>query len=842
MSSQTSPLTPDPDAAPVRAARGAYPADVEDTQTRAGSDAARERMEELTERINAARAMYYDAIDGPSTVSDAQYDLWYRELERLEAEHPELAREDSPTRSVGGRAVAEVFAPVTHRERMYSLQDVFSLEEVEEWAQRVAADLGVQDTDLPMTAEVKIDGLAVSLTYEHGLLTRAATRGDGVTGEDVTANVRTIKRVPQRLATGGARRVPELVEVRGEVYLPVEAFAELNRRRAQENAAREQRNAEREAQPKGSRSRREPMLPLFANPRNAATGSLRQKDPTVTAERPLAFIAHGVGAIRLADGEDLPGSQHEWYALLDAWGLCVSPYNAIVCGRQQREDYIGRYAERRHDLLHEIDGIVFKVDSREDQTRLGHTSRVPRWAAAYKYPPEEVHTRLLDIDVQVGRTGRVTPFGLMEPVRVAGSTVARATLHNATEVARKGVRIGDTVVLRKAGDVIPEIVGPVIEARDGTEREFVMPQCCPSCATPLAPAKEGDVDLRCPNTRSCPAQVTERVAHIGSRGAFDVEGLGDEAAVALTQPDACREDALVALAAGHAVETERATVRLDERLREAMPAADRLDAARAALAAAHVHEQEPVLAGEAGLFDLTVEDLREVSVYQPVRRGGRPTGDWRLTRFFWSKQTYDKNDGSVRKEAVPGKNATAMLAQLEAAKTQPLWRVLVALSVRHVGPTAARALAARFRSLDALRAASVEELSEVEGVGPTIAAAWRAWLEVDWHTEILDRWAAAGVRTADEAPDEPVPATLEGLTVVVTGTLERFTRESAKEAIVSRGGKAAGSVSRRTSYVVAGASAGSKETKARELGVPVLDEEAFERLLASGPQGLAEDR
>ena len=794
----------------------------------------------LKTRIERARHAYYDAVDAQSPVSDAEYDRWYRELEDLEAQHPESVLPHSPTRTVGGEAATQAFSPVTHRERMYSLQDVFSLEEVEEWARRVCADLGVEDAQLPMTAEVKIDGVAICLTYEHGLLTRAATRGDGVTGEDVTANVRTIASVPRRLATTGTTAPPDVVEVRGEVYLPVEAFAELNRQRMEDNTAREARNAARELQPHGGRARPEPMLPLFANPRNAAAGSLRQKDPAVTAGRPLDFIAHGIGAILPADDVALPGGQHEWYALLAEWGLPVSPYNALVRGRAEREEYIARYANHRHDLLHEIDGIVFKVDSRAQQDRLGHTSRVPRWATAYKYPPEEVHTRLLDIGVQVGRTGRVTPFGLMEPVTVSGSTVSRATLHNATEVARKGVLIGDTVVLRKAGEIIPEIVGPVVEARDGTERPFVMPRSCPSCGAALAPAKEGDVDLRCPNTRSCPAQVTERVAHIGSRGALDVEGLGDEAAVALTQPDTGRQEALAALAAGHVLHTERGRVRVDRQVLADLPAAEHLDAARAALAAVGVGEQEPVLAGEAGLFELTAEDLRDVFVYQPVRRRGEPTGDWRLARFFWSKQTYDE-DGTVRKATAPGKNATAMLGQLRAAKAQPLWRVLVALSVRHVGPTAARALAARFRSLEALRAASTEELSEVDGVGPTIAAAWRAWLEVDWHTEVLERWAAAGVRTADDAPEEEAPATLSGLTLVVTGTLERFTRESAKEAIVSRGGKAAGSVSRRTSYVVVGDNAGSKEARALELGVPVLDEEAFERLLASGPRGLAEE-
>ena len=783
---------------------------------------ARERWGELVRAVEAARDAYYNAVDAQSPVSDAQYDLLYRELEELQATYPALDLPSSPTHSVGGRAVTD-FSPAPHHERMYSLQDVFSLEEVQEWADRVAADTSTTDADLPMTAEVKIDGVAVALTYEDGLLTRAATRGDGTVGEDVTGNVRTIASVP--LVLSGDSH-PSLLEVRGEVYLPVEAFHAFNEARRTENLARQARG-------------RAP-LQVFANPRNAAAGSLRQKDPAVTASRPLAFIAHGVGAIVPAPGEDLPAEQHRWYELLASWGLPTSPYNGLVRGRQEREAFIARYADHRHDLLHEIDGIVFKVDSRALQDRMGHTSRVPRWATAYKYPPEEVRTRLLDIDVQVGRTGRVTPFGIMEPVRVAGSTVSRATLHNPTEVARKGVRIGDLVVLRKAGDVIPEIVAPVLEVRDGSERVFVMPDACPSCGTALAPAKEGDVDLRCPNTRSCPAQLTERVAHIGSRGALDVEGLGDEAATALTQPDAGRAQALAALAAGRVLETERARIRIPAKELRALHPSARVEAAERLLEARGVGAQAPVLTGEAGLFDLTVEDLRDVMVWREVTRKGEPTGDWRLTRFFWSKETYDAA-GAVKRPTAPGKNATSMLDQLVTARTRPLWRILVALSVRHVGPTAARALAARFGSMEALSAATLEELSEVDGVGPAIAASWTDWLAVDWHREVLRRWETAGVRTADDVPAGAGAAqTLAGLTVVVTGTLSRFTRDGAKEAIISRGGKASGSVSRRTSYVVVGENAGSKEAKARDLGLSILDEEGFERLLAKGPQGLEE--
>ena len=783
---------------------------------------ARERWGELVRDIEAARDAYYNAIDAESPLSDADYDVLYRELEDLESAHPALARAGSPTRSVGGRAITD-FAPALHHERMYSLQDVFSLDEVQEWAERMVAETGVADDELAMTAEVKIDGLAVALTYENGFLTRAATRGDGTTGEDVTGNVRTIASVPLVLA-GDSH--PSLLEVRGEVYFPTQEFEAFNEDRRTRNVQRQADGAA--------------LLQVFANPRNAAAGSLRQKNPAITASRPLAMIAHGVGAITPAPGERLPTWQHEWYELLAGWGLPMSPYNTVVRGRAEREAYIERYATHRHDLLHEIDGIVFKLDNHSLQRRLGHTSRVPRWATAYKYPPEEVRTRLLDIAVQVGRTGRVTPFGMMEPVLVAGSTVARATLHNATEVARKGVRIGDMVIVRKAGDVIPEILGPVTDLRDGSERAFVMPTHCPSCGTALAPAKDGDVDLRCPNTRSCPAQLTERIAHIGSRGALDVEGLGDEAAGALTRPDAGRREALAALAAGQSLETERGRLSLPAGERDSLHASQRVEAVEELLRRAGVTEQTPVLTGEAALFNLTGEDLREVFVWRPVSRRGVPTGDWRLSRFFWTKQTYDA-DGRVKKATAPGKNAIAMLSQLREARTRPLWRILVALSVRHVGPTAARALAARFRSLEALCQADVAELAETDGVGPTIAESWVRWRDVDWHREILSSWEAAGVRTREETSDQQVEPerTLEGLTIVVTGSLEGFTRDSAKEAIVSRGGKASGSVSRKTSFVVVGDKAGSKEVKARELGLTILDEDGFVTLLEKGPQAVS---
>ena len=795
--------------------------------------AARERWADLVRVIERARDAYYDAVDAQSPMSDAEYDRLYRELEELEAAHPALSLPSSPTRSVGGRPVTD-FAPAPHHERMYSLRDVFSLEEVEEWAARMAEETGVPDDELPMTAEVKIDGLAIALTYEDGVLTRAATRGDGTTGEDVTGNVRTIDSVPLVLA-GDSH--PALLEVRGEVYFPVGAFRDFNE-------ARRTANVEREAAGR-------PLLQVFANPRNAAAGSLRQKNPAVTATRPLAFIAHGIGAITPAPGEELPELLHEWYGLLEHWGLPVSPYNAVVRGRAEREAFIARYAERRHDLIHEIDGIVFKLDSILLQAELGHTSRVPRWAAAYKYPPEEVHTRLLDIDVQVGRTGRVTPFGIMEPVLVSGSTVARATLHNATEVARKGVLIGDTVVLRKAGDVIPEIVAPVVEARDGSERRFDMPESCPSCGTRLAPAKEGDVDVRCPNTASCPAQLAQRIAYIGGRGALDVEALGDETALWLTDPDRRRPDALRALLEGGTLLVEAE----DGRTRRI--AADRAffvergvtdwDGAvidsRALIPADVQRElgvpapQTPVLSGEAGLFDLTADKARDVWIWQEVRAGGEPTGDFRCVRAAWTKPKWKKGpDGTMRiaRPSEPGKTLVKMIGELEAAKSKELWRKIVALSIRHVGPAAAKAIAAAYGSLEGAATASPEDLSELEGVGPVIADSFLTWFDVPWHRQIVETWAAAGVDFAEEREAAAVPQTLAGMTVVATGTLSGYTRQSVKEAIEAHGGSATGSVSKRTSLVLAGDKAGSKAAKARELGIPVIDEEQFAALLDTG--------
>ena len=754
-------------------------------------------------QINEARAAYYDR-DSP-TLADADYDRMYREVEEIEERYPQLRSADSPTMSVGG-SVDSGFAEVRHLAQMMSLDDVFSLEELVGWETRMAEATGI--SDLEMTTEVKVDGLSINLLYENGRLVRAATRGDGYVGEDVTANARTIASIPQTL--NGT--VPARIEVRGEVYFPVADFAAFNEARVEAGEK------------------------TFVNARNAASGSLRQKDPAETAKRPLAMVAHGIGFVEAGDEFTEPTTQMGWYEQLREWGLPVSPYTRLLTGRKAIEERIAELGEKRHDLEHEIDGVVVKINDLALQRSLGSTSRTPRWAAAYKFPPEEVHTRLLDIRVQVGRTGRVTPYGVMESVLVAGSNVARATLHNAQEVARKGVLIGDLVVLRKAGDVIPEIVAPVEDARNGSERPFVMPTECPSCGTALVQEKEGDVDLRCPNKGACPAQITERLAHVGARSALDVEGLGDESALAMTQPENDRDEVAAALVAGHSVTLEDGTVLTLEGGRE-LPHGEQITRAEELLPA----PQAPALRTEAALFDLRAQDLRDVMVWKPVKKKGEETGDWKQIRYFWTKAFKPRKlRGQTVFEPIEpsaSKGTEKMLAELDKAKSQPLARVLVALSIRHVGPTAARVLADTFRSMDALRAASVEELSAVEGVGEEIGRSLRDWFTVDWHLEVLEAWARAGVRMADEAP-EPASDVLAGLTIVVSGAMPGYDREGAKEAITSRGGKAAGSVSKKTSLVVAGPGAGSKAAKAEALGVPVITEQQFTDLLEGGLAGV----
>nr|WP_235204491.1 NAD-dependent DNA ligase LigA [Nocardia otitidiscaviarum] len=677
-----------------------------------------ERVEwqRLAEEVRDHQFRYY-VRDAP-IISDGEFDKLFQRLEALEEAHPDLRTPDSPTQLVGGGFTTE-FAPVDHLERMYSLDNVFNDEEMRQWIGRVEAETG---PDIRYVCEVKIDGVALNLVYEDGRLVRGATRGDGRTGEDVTLNARTIDDIPHVLTPSDEFPVPKLLEVRGEAYMTLEDFAHLNAAIVAEGK------------------------PPYANPRNTAAGSLRQKDPAVTARRRLRMICHGFGRL---DGW-APESQHEAYRALSAWGLPVSAHTVLVRGADAVLERVAYWGEHRHDIEHEIDGQVVKVDEFALQRRLGATSRAPRWAIAYKYPPEEATTKLLDIQVNVGRTGRVTPFAVMEPVTVAGSTVAMATLHNAAEVQRKGVLIGDTVTIRKAGDVIPEVLGPVVDMRDGSEREFVMPTRCPECGTELAPEKEGDADIRCPNQQYCPAQLRERVFHVAGRGAFDIEALGYEAAIDLLESGA--------------------------------------------------------IADEGDLFDLDEDKLL-------------------TTKLFTNKS------GTL------SANGRKLLDNLEAAKDRPLWRVLVGLSIRHVGPTAARALASEFWSIDRIDAATVEELAATDGVGPTIAAAVAEWFTVDWHRAIVDKWRAAGVRMEDER-DESIERTLEGLSIVVTGSLQGFTRDGAKEAIIVRGGKAASSVSKKTAFVVIGDAPGSKAAKAEELGVPILDEEEFLRLLERGPDGV----
>lgn len=764
---------------------------------------AEERWTELVAAINEARQRYYD-FDEP-TISDADYDALYRELEELEARFPALATSDSPTASVGGSPQAS-FAPVAHSRQMTSLDDVFSFEELANWFKRVQTRW--PGKTIPMTAEVKVDGLAVNLIYENGSLVQAATRGDGFVGEDVTANVRTISSIPARL-TG--ETLPQRVDIRGEVYFRLDDFARVNEARL---AAGER---------------------TFVNPRNAAAGSLRRKDAAETAKLPLSFVAHGIGEVDWdADGLR-PTTQEGWYQTLAGWGVPVGVHTRIITNLEEATATIDEFGRNRGSFEHEIDGVVFKVDSLEKQAQMGQTSRTPRWAVAYKYPPEEAFTRLLDIQVQVGRTGRVTPFAVFQKVLVAGSNLQHATLHNAQEVKRKGILIGDLIVVRKAGDVIPEVVGPVMADRDGTERQFEMPEFCPSCGTRLAPTKEGDADLRCPNAAGCPAQITERLIHLGSRGALDVQGLGAEAAAALTQPEMGRERVVAALVEGGKVTLEDGTeIRLaadSERSHGEL-----FDDAEALLPAV----QTPVLHNAKDVFTLDAEALRDVFVWRPVRSQGVHTGDFQQVRFFWSSAWSKRGGQRVKVPSKPRKSLLDMLGQLEGAKTQPVWRFLVALSIRHVGPTAAQSLGSKYGSISRIAAADTEELADTEGVGRVIAESVHKWFRVDWHQQIVAAWAEAGAVLEDE-PVEEAPQTLAGATVVVSGAMPGFDREGAKAAVIARGGKASSSVSKRTDLVIAGPGAGSKVGKAEALGVPVAEATAFPKLLDEGLEAVLAD-
>lgn len=771
----------------------------------------RQLWEDLAASVDADQKAYYEA-DAPSS-SDADYDKRLRELQQLEDEYPSLRTETSPTQRVGGTAAAH-FAPVKHLERMLSLDNVFTVEDLELWTQKIHRDV---QADVHWLCELKIDGLAVSLVYEQGRLVRAATRGDGRIGEDVTVNVLQIAGIPREL-TGEPADHPQTLEVRGEIFLPSADFVRLNESQVAAGKA------------------------LFVNPRNAAAGSLRQKDPKVTASRSLALYAHGIG--QLTWGTAAPhviDRQSQVYELLAAWGIPTSGHTQVVLSTAEIREMITHYGEHRHDLEHEIDGIVVKVDERDLQQVLGMTSRAPRWAIAYKYPPEEVNTRLLDIRVGVGRTGRATPYAVMEPVFVSGSTVRQATLHNQDVVRAKGVRIGDMVVLRKAGDVIPEVVGPAPRAADDDVPRvvFVMPQNCPECGTALRSMREGDVDLRCPNARTCPAQVRGRLEHIGSRGGLDVEALGEVTAAALTQPEVPKTPPL----------TNEST--LFDLVKYSDAAADTREQVRAAslelLAPVEVVVRDP----DTGLPQET--DAGVVKKRAPFRK---------IRRYSNSERKAAKADNVQLTAWSPSLPAVTLLDQLEAAKTKELWRILVSLSIRHVGPSAARSLAARFGSMatlwelvvggslaqaaaaldepiavTAVREETIATLAQVEGIGGVIAESIVDWFtgpQSDWHCEIVRRWFAAGVVMVE--PQTSVGAqTLTGVTVVITGTLTGFTRDEAKEAVVSRGGKSSSSVSSRTDFVVVGENGGSKETRARELGLTILDENAFVALLQNGP-------
>ncbi|WP_203182595.1 NAD-dependent DNA ligase LigA [Streptomyces pratensis] len=707
----------------------------------------REQHALLAEQIEEHRFRYY--VKDQPVVDDAEFDRQMRALEAIEDEHPELRTPDSPTQKVAGPYTTE-FTSVEHRERLLSLDNAFDDGELAAWAERVAKDVG--RGGYHFLCELKVDGLAVNLTYEHGRLTRAATRGDGRTGEDITPNVRTIADIPLRLK---GERVPALVEIRGEVFFPMEAFEGLNARLVEA----------------GDKP--------FANPRNAAAGSLRQKDPKVTATRPLHMVVHGIGA---REGFDIDRLSQA-YDLLREWGLPTAKHNKVVRSLDEVREFIAYFGENRQSVEHEIDGVVIKLDEIPLQGRLGSTSRAPRWAIAWKYAPQEVNTKLVNIRVGVGRTGRVTPYAQVEPVEVAGSEVEFATLHNQNVVKAKGVLIGDTVVLRKAGDVIPEILGPVVDLRDGSEREFVMPSECPECGTALRPMKEADIDLRCPNARSCPAQLRERLAYLAGRKCLDIDHFGYVAAAALTKP---------------------------------------------------LEPAEPPLLDEGDLFGLTVEQLLPIRAYVLDADSGLPkrdpkTGEEKIATVFANQQ------------GEPKKNALGMLEGIAAARQAPLARILTGLSIRHVGPVAAVELARQFRSVDRIDEASEAELAAADGVGPIIAASVKQWFAEDWHREILRKWREAGVRMEDEgAGEDEGPRPLEGLTVVVTGTLTTHTRDGAKEALQSGGAKVTGSVSKKTSFVVVGDNPGSKYDKAMQLKVPVLDEAGFAVLLEQGPDAARE--
>lgn len=849
------------------------------------------RWNELAPKLRRAQEAYHST--GEPIMVDATYDALIAQMRALEDRFPQLWSPQSPTMKVGAKVARGAAAELRHAERMYSLQDVFSREELATWLTGITGEVPAGSR---FTAEVKIDGLALNLTYRGGALHTAATRGDGVTGEDVTRNALAIEAIPAKL-TG--QDWPELVEVRGEVYFPIAKFTEFNDSVEVRNEEITRRNQEIDAYNKTLRAKnasrakeglaplprlqREAVLKTFVNPRNAAAGTMRQEDNTGFAIKSLSFIAHGIGALEGASEAlvEKMATQEGIYEVFKSWGLPVSAQTRMVSTMEEIEAYLNAYQGARMSLDHEFDGVVIKLEDRRMQAKLGYTARVPRWAVAYKFPPTEVQTRLLDIRVQVGRTGRVTPFAVMEPVWVDGSTVAQATLHNPFEVERKGVMIGDMVILRKAGDIIPEVVGPVLAERDGSERVFVMPAHCPACGGRIAPAKEGDKDLRCTNTRSCPAQLHQRVIHIGSRGALDIESLGEESAQWLADPDRHRAEALIALATGHALElTDEEALSAhaagwpledsaDPRVRMVLPLERRVELGitnedGALLDPENIIGQDlqdtlgipaaqtPFLDTEAQLFALSAGDLQAVRTWQPVRVAGEATGDWRYARAGWTKPTWSRSGAvagtiragyQVKAASAPSKTLEKVLTEIDRAKSKELWRKLVALNIRHVGPVASRALAAHFGSLDAMLAAGRAQVeagevpfSEIDGVGEIIGRSLLEWFDEPWHAEIVEEWRKAGVVFEDQRPaggdsaaDEAAgPRPFEGMTIVVTGSVEGYTRDGVAEAITKAGGKATGSVSKKTNVVVIGDNPGaSKTTKAAALGIETWTAQEF---------------
>lgn len=691
------------------------------------------RAAELNRILNHAAYAYY-ALDNPE-LTDAEFDRLLIELQQLEAAYPELVTVDSYTQRVGGY-VSEQFEPVQHAARMYSMDDAMNLEELDAWLSRTDEALGASPTNpVAYTCELKIDGLGVALTYRDGQFVRAATRGDGSTGENVTANVLTISDVPRELALAGLEQVEnrglnQSIEVRGEVYMPKHSFIRLNE----------------DADAAGKQP--------FANPRNAAAGSLRQKDPKITAHRDLETFIYAV-----ADEGPLDvHSQWEFLNWLRSCGFNVNPHARRCLSAQEVHDFCAQALEQRGDLNYDIDGVVVKVDSFASQEALGFTSRAPRWAIAFKFPPEEKQTVLREIRIQVGRTGVLTPVAEFDPVTVAGSTIARATLHNLDEIRRKNVREGDTIIVHKAGDVIPEVVGPVLSLRPADAVEFQMPTTCPSCGSPVI-QEEGEVAFRCVSI-DCPAQAVERLIHWGSRKAMDIDGLGDE---------------------------------LINRMVE-----------------------EGVLSDVADFYDkLTEETLANM-----------PTGR------VYDTDTADHLSG----DSIPVGHTIAkkVMAKVEESKTRGLGRVLFGIGMRHVGANVAELLAQEFGSIQALATAPVEKIAEIPGIGPKIAESVHEFFSIPENVAVIERLRQAGVVLEEEKSENELPQTLAGLTFVLTGTLEHFTRDEAGAQLKAMGAKVSGSVSKKTSFVVAGEAAGSKLTKAESLGVPVLDEAALQQILETG--------